>query len=90
MANNVLIGKKEYFKGIPKIQFEGRGSTNPLAFKFYDENKIVAGKTMKEHFKFAVAYWIHSVEQEPILLDPEQSISLGMKMIIRLKQQKIN
>ena len=57
MANNVLIGKKEYFKGIPKIQFEGRGSTNPLAFKFYDENKIVAGKTMKEHFKFAVAYW---------------------------------
>lgn len=47
----------EYFKGISKIQFEGRGSDNPLAFKWYDENKEVAGKTMKEHFRFAVAYW---------------------------------
>ncbi len=52
-----LIGNKEYFKGIDKIQFEGKESDNPLAFKYYDENKVVAGKTMKEHFKFAVAYW---------------------------------
>jgi len=54
---NLTIGKKEYFKGINKIKFEGKESNNPLAFKFYDENKIVAGKTMKEHFRFAVAYW---------------------------------
>ncbi|MEM7108833.1 MAG: xylose isomerase, partial [Bacteroidota bacterium] len=47
----------EYFKDIPKIQFEGKESTNPLAFKYYDENKIVSGKTMKDHFRFAVAYW---------------------------------
>ncbi len=53
----MLIGKKEYFKGIEKISYEGKESKNPLAFKFYDENKIVAGKTMKEHFRFAVAYW---------------------------------
>lgn len=52
-----LIGNKEYFKGIDKIQFEGKESDNPLAFKYYDENKVVAGKTMKDHFKFAVAYW---------------------------------
>lgn len=55
--SNVQIGDKEYFPGIGKIAFEGRGSDNPLAFKVYDENKVVAGKTMKEHFRFAVAYW---------------------------------
>ncbi len=53
----VLTGDKEYFKGIDKIKFEGKESDNPLAFKYYDENRIVAGKTMKEHFKFAIAYW---------------------------------
>ncbi|PWL30279.1 xylose isomerase [uncultured Roseivirga sp.] len=52
-----LIGNAEYFKGIDKIQFEGRESDNPLAFKYYDENKVVAGKTMKEHFRFAISYW---------------------------------
>lgn len=54
---SVTLGQKEYFKGIDKIKFEGKGSDNPLAFKFYDENKVVAGKTMKEHFRFAIAYW---------------------------------
>jgi xylose isomerase len=48
---------KTYFPTIEKIQFEGRESQNPLAFKFYDENRVIAGKTMKEHFKFAIAYW---------------------------------
>lgn len=57
MAQSVLIGKKEYFPGIGKIPFEGPQSKNPLAFKFYDENKVVAGKTMKDHFRFAIAYW---------------------------------
>lgn len=55
--SNVHIGDKEYFPGIGKIAFEGRESDNPLAFKYYDENKVVAGKTMKEHFRFAIAYW---------------------------------
>jgi xylose isomerase len=48
---------KEYYKGISKIKFEGPESDNPLAFKYYDPEKVVAGKTMKEHFKFAIAYW---------------------------------
>jgi len=47
----------EYFKGIKKIHYEGPESDNPLAFKYYDENKIVGGKKMKDHLKFAVAYW---------------------------------
>ncbi len=47
----------EYFKGIEKIKYEGPDSSNPLAFKYYDENRMVAGKSMKDHFKFAVAYW---------------------------------
>jgi xylose isomerase len=52
-----IIGNKEYFKGIGTIQFEGNKSDNPLAFKYYNPDKIVAGKTMREHFKFAIAYW---------------------------------
>ena len=54
---SALIGNKEYFKGIDKIQYEGMDSKNPLAFKWYDENRVVAGKTMKEHLRFAIAYW---------------------------------
>ncbi|MDA3883697.1 MAG: xylose isomerase [Bacteroidales bacterium] len=53
----VLIGNTEYFKNISKITFEGKDSKNPLAFKWYDENCVVNGKTMKEHLRFAVAYW---------------------------------
>ncbi len=53
----VLIGNKEYFKGISQVKYEGPDSRNPLAFKWYDENKVVAGKTLKEHLRFAVAYW---------------------------------
>ena len=53
----VLLGEKEYFKGIGEIPFEGKGSDNPLAFKYYDKNKVIAGKTLSEHFKFAIAYW---------------------------------
>nr|WP_293303476.1 xylose isomerase [Allomuricauda sp.] len=53
----ITKGDKEFFKGIGKIQFEGKESHNPMAFKYYDENRLVGGKTMKEHFKFAIAYW---------------------------------
>ncbi len=53
----LTLGNKEYFKGIDKILFEGKDSDNPMAFKYYDENRVVAGKTMKEHFRFAVSYW---------------------------------
>ncbi len=53
----VITGQKEFFKGIPQIKFEGTGTDNPLAFRWYDENRIVAGKPMKDWFRFACAYW---------------------------------
>ncbi len=49
--------KQTYFKNIDTIKFEGRESDNPLAFKWYDENRVVAGKTLKEHLRFSMAYW---------------------------------
>lgn len=55
-----LVGEKEYFKGIGKIQFEGADSKNQLAYKWYNENQVVFGKTMRDYFRFAVAYW-HSL-----------------------------
>ncbi|MDW7662835.1 MAG: xylose isomerase [Bacillota bacterium] len=47
----------EYFKNIGKIKFEGESSDNPLAFKYYDPERIVSGKPMKEHLRFAMSYW---------------------------------
>ncbi|KIQ25525.1 xylose isomerase [Flavobacterium sp. MEB061] len=53
----VVLGNKEYYKGIGQIKFEGKESDNPLAFKYYNPEQVVAGKTMREHFRFAIAYW---------------------------------
>ncbi|MBW4083737.1 xylose isomerase [Paenibacillus sp. S150] len=46
-----------YFETVGKVSYEGSRSTNPYAFKFYNPKEIVAGKTMEEHLKFAMAYW---------------------------------
>ena len=54
---DAFIGNREYFPGIGKIKFEGRESKNPLAFKWYDEKQMIGGKTMKDHLRFAIAYW---------------------------------
>jgi len=54
---NIVTGEKEFFKGIGQIKFEGPETDNPLAFRWYDENRVIAGKTMKDHLRFAVAYW---------------------------------
>ena len=54
---SILTGDREYFKGIDQIKYEGPESDNPLAYRWYDENRVVAGKTLKDHFKFAVSYW---------------------------------
>ena len=53
----VTTGNKEFFKNISQIKYEGADSDNPLAFHWYDENKVVAGKKMKDHLRFACAYW---------------------------------
>lgn len=48
---------KEIFKNIPVIKYEGAGSKNAFAFKFYDADKVVMGKKMSEHLPFAMAWW---------------------------------
>ncbi|MGJ1434230.1 xylose isomerase [Sphingobacterium spiritivorum] len=54
---NYIKGQKEFFAGIGQIQYEGLESDNPLAFRWYDPTRIVRGKSMAEHLKFACAYW---------------------------------
>jgi xylose isomerase len=53
----VYKGKKEFYPGIGKIKFEGKKSKNPLAFRWYNPEQVVAGKKMKDHLRFAVAFW---------------------------------
>lgn len=57
MTGNVFVGEREYFPQVGPIPFEGRESDNPLAFKFYDAEKVVAGKSMAEHLRYAACYW---------------------------------
>jgi len=54
---SITLGSKEFFPGIGKIKYEGPKSDNPLAYKWYDENQVVSGKTMKDHLRYAVCYW---------------------------------
>ena len=53
----ITIGNKEFYKGINEIKFEGKDSDNPFAFKYYNPDQLVVGKSMLEHFRFAIAYW---------------------------------
>lgn len=46
-----------YFVDIPKVEHEGPDSSNPFAYKFYDKSRLVLGKTMEQHLRFAVCYW---------------------------------
>src|SRR6185312_6183307 len=48
---------KPAFSNVKKIQYEGPNSKNPLAFKYYNADEVVAGKSMREHLRFAVVYW---------------------------------
>ena len=57
MSAQHFIGGREYFSGIGTIPFEGRDSDNPLAFKVYEADRRIGGKTMAEHLRFAVCYW---------------------------------
>jgi len=53
----IYKGKKEFYPGIGEIKYEGKESKNPLAFRWYNADQIVGSKTMKEHLRFAIAYW---------------------------------
>ncbi len=57
MNRTVFIGDHEFFPGIGRIEYEGPESDNPLSFKAYDPERVIAGKTMEQHLRFAVCYW---------------------------------
>ena len=57
MSRSVFTGDRAYFPGVGQIAYEGPESDNPLSFKAYDPDRIVAGKTMEQHLRFAVCYW---------------------------------
>ncbi|HWO95799.1 MAG TPA: xylose isomerase, partial [Bacillus sp. (in: firmicutes)] len=53
----VPINKVNYFGNVNKVAYEGKDSKNPLAFKYYNPEEVVGGKTMKEQLRFSIAYW---------------------------------
>ncbi len=80
---------KEFFPNINQIKYEGNQTDNPLAFRWYDENKMIAGKTMKEHLRFACAYWHSFVNVVLIPLVKARIFFHGMKNKMQLNVQKI-
>jgi len=62
----------EFYPGISAIKYEGTGSTNPLAFKHYNADQVIMGKTMKEHLRFSVVYWhtFRNGGHDPFGIDP--------------------
>lgn len=87
-------GSKEYFPGIGQIKYEGPESKNPLAFKYYDAEKVVMGKKMKDWLKFTVAYWhsfcadggdpFGSGTREFIWKTPEEKVDAAFEFITKL------
>jgi len=53
----IVQGDQTYFKTVGQVKFEGLETDNPLAFRWYDENKMVSGKPLKDWLRFACAYW---------------------------------
>ena len=53
----IYKGNKEAYPGVGKIEYEGRNSRNPLAFRWYNPEEVINGKKMKDHLRFAIAYW---------------------------------
>ena len=57
MSTKTFIGPTEFFPGIGRIPYAGPDSDDPLAFKAYDENRVVGNKSMREHLRLSVCYW---------------------------------
>ena len=49
-----------FFEGVERVRYEGPQTQNPLAFRFYDADRVVLGRRMQDHLRFAVCYW-HSL-----------------------------
>ena len=46
-----------YFKDVPFVKYEGKNSKDPFAYKYYNPDEVIMGKPMKEHLRFALAWW---------------------------------
>ena len=57
------LQRMKYFEDIPKIKYEGKGTKNKYAFRYYNPEEEILGKPMKEHLRFAVAYW-HTMTED--------------------------
>jgi xylose isomerase len=55
--SNIVLGDQEFFPGIGAIGFEGTKSQNPLAFKWYNPDQVIGGKSLREQLRFAISYW---------------------------------
>lgn len=55
--SNIVLGDQEFFPGIGAIGFEGTKSKNPLAFKWYNPDQVIGGKSLREQLRFAISYW---------------------------------
>ena len=69
------MATKEYFPGIGKIKFEGKESKNPMAFRYYDAEKVINGKKMKDWLKFAMAWstWLTDIGGRRGMMPPALS-----------------
>ena len=75
------MATKEYFPGIGKIKFEGVESKNPMAFRYYDAEKVVMGKKMKDWLKFSMAWW-HNGCPRPAATAHQKSQLIQIKRIV--------
>lgn len=83
------MAQKEYFPHIGKIKFEGTGSYNPLAFRYYDAERVVMGKKMKDWLKFAMHGGTHCVPKGATSSGAAPRNSHGMFLQILYRMLKI-
>jgi hypothetical protein len=83
-----MENKKEFFPEIGKIKFEGKESKNPLAFRYYDAEKVVYGRKMKDWFKFSMAYWHTMCAESSDPLVDRRKVFRGIGKQIPSKGQK--
>ena len=84
-----MENKKEFFPGIGKIKFEGKESKNPFSFRYYDAEKEVYGRKMKDWFKFSMAYWhtLCAEGMDPFATDEKFSVESGSRSHRKGKKQ---
>ncbi len=75
---------KEQFPDIPRIPYEGPQSNNPLAFKFYNPDEKVGGKTMRDHLRYSIAYW------QAINIAGMDAFARGLKIAHKMLESIVN